>query len=392
MLRAFLALVLTVGLASSAMAQQTQQADIPSVSGSSSGANQALEDILARQRGEWSRPKFGILGFGADSATPAGGEAAPGLPAGASQQLGIRGTASDSEIWRMLKQGAPATTATGNGQLIQVLGENWRLFRRDYLLKFAPWVLVGVFGILALVYIVFGRMKIAAGRSGKMLARFSISYRIAHWYMALTFILMAISGLIILLGRPLLVPLIGKDANAVLVSAALQGHNLFGPVFILALVIAILRFMRGNFFQWVDIKWMLKLGGLLGHVSSDQYNFGEKSWYWMVVIVGLMLSATGLLLEFPWLTENLAWHQVSTILHAVGAIAMIAVAMGHAYIGSIGMEGSLDSMLLGEVDENWAREHHDIWYTKVTGNPASHQDQATEQADIATDGAKEGTT
>ena len=179
--------------------------------------------------------------------------------------------------------------------------------------------------------------------------------------------------LIILLGRPHLVPLIGKDANAVLVSASLQGHNLFGPVFILALVILTFRFMKGNFFQWADFKWILKGGGLIGgHASSNHYNFGEKTWYWIVVIVGLIMSVTGLLLLFPWVTPTLAWHQLATIAHAGGAILLICIALGHAYIGSIGMEGSIDSMLRGEVDENWAKEHHDLWYEKVTGKKVDH--------------------
>lgn len=319
------------------------------------------------------------------------------------------GDASDADIWRYLKQGrggAPAamgedvplpfspgrpenlfetfmgeitaapptaTSTSGQGRVMQVLGEEWRLIRREVILKYSQWILLAVVCLIALFAIVRGRIPIEGGRSGKTIPRFSMSHRIAHWFLASTFILMAISGLIILWGRPLLVPLIGKEANAVLTSAALQGHNLFGPVFILALLIMIVRFLKGNFFQWADLKWIVKGGGLLGgHASSHHYNFGEKTWFWVVVIVGLTMSATGLLLLFPWVTDVLAWHQLSTILHAAGAVLMIAFALGHAYVGSIGMEGSLDSMLIGEVDENWAKEHHDLWYEEVTGKKAGH--------------------
>ena len=76
-------------------------------------------------------------------------------------------------------------------------------------------------------------------------------------------------------------------------------------------------------------------------------------------------------------------HQASTILHALGAILLIAVAMGHAYIGSVGMEGSLDSMLRGEVDENWAKEHHDLWYEEVTGNKAVPDEEPAAQPEAA---------
>lgn len=331
------------------------------------------------------------------------------------------GTESDADIWRYLKEGSrgapahlpgitplpsqpgrpqdildtflgeiaapPDSTATsqsGPARVMQVLGEEWRLIRREYILPYAGWILLGVVAVIALFYLVRGKIRIEGGRSGKTIPRFSMSHRIAHWFLASSFILMGLSGLIILLGRPLLVPLIGHDANAVLTSAALQGHNLFGPVFILALLIVIVRFMKGNFFQWADIKWIITGGGLLGgHASSNQYNFGEKTWYWIVVFVGLTMSATGLFLLFPWLTTILAWHQLATILHAGGAILMISVALGHAYIGSIGMEGSIDSMLRGEVDENWAKEHHDLWYEQVTGKKVHHDEVGQPAAQTA---------
>ncbi|MEZ5716286.1 MAG: formate dehydrogenase subunit gamma [Paracoccaceae bacterium] len=333
------------------------------------------------------------------------------LPLGAtdgspSNALGDR---SDADVWRQIRGadgegGALPSTSPGrkvpvyedilrelqgpvardnsssatNTRLIQMLGDNWRQVRLDYILPYAGWVLAGVLGILVLFRLLRGKIKIREGRSGKYIPRFSMAHRIAHWYLASSFIIMGITGLIILLGRPLLAPYIGKEATAIMASASLQGHNLFGPVFILALLIVTFRFMKGNFFQWADFKWIIKGGGLLGgHASSNHYNFGEKTWYWIVVIVGLVMSATGLLLEFPWLTEQLIWHQMSTILHAAGAILLIAIAMGHAYIGSIGMEGSIDSMLRGEVDENWAKEHHDLWYEEVTGKKIDHKTGAT---------------
>lgn len=345
------------------------------------GGAPTLQDILERQN---------LLKRGIDDVTsqvkpaPAASAAPPDTLPGA---LDTRGPQSDSDIWRALKGGAEATpsSSTATGQLIQMLGEDWRLVRREVVLKYSGWVLLGVITLIALFFLIRGRIRIRGGRSGKTIPRFSMSHRIAHWFLASTFILMAITGLIILLGRPVLAPLIGKPANAVLASASLQGHNLLGPVFILALLILTFRFMRGNFFQWADFKWIIKGGGLLGgHASSNHYNFGEKTWYWLVVLVGLGMSITGMFLLFPWLSDTLGFHQAATILHAVGAVLLIAVAMGHAYIGSIGMEGSLDSMLRGEVDENWAREHHDLWYEKVTGKSVDHDDDGSPGA--ATEG------
>ncbi len=286
------------------------------------------------------------------------------------------GTRSDAEIWDMIRGGAPRDPAvifapTPEGALMTTTGQQWRELRERYIRKYAGWFPAGVIVLLVLHYLIRGPMRIKGGRSGRTLPRFTLTARVAHWFMAVVFILLAISGLIILLGRVLIAPYLGREVNAVLTSAAMQGHNLFGPLFILALLWLFIKFVAGNFFHPHDFKWILRAGGLFGHhVSSRKFNFGEKTWFWMVILVGLVMAASGVLLLFPWLSDDLRLHQLSTILHVLGAIALISVAIGHIYVGTIGMEGSLDSMLKGEVDENWAREHHDIWYEQMTGKSA----------------------
>jgi len=286
------------------------------------------------------------------------------------------GDLSDSDFWRNFRGGDPndvnqIISALPEGAVMTTTGQHWRMIREEYIRKYSGWFPLGVIGLLLLYYLIRGRMRIPGGFSGRTLPRFDTNQRVAHWFMACVFILLAVSGLIILLGRALIAPFLGKGANSLLTSAAMQGHNLFGPLFILALLWMFIKFVRGNFLQLVDFKWMLKLGGLFGgHASSHQFNFGEKSWFWIVILVGIVMSVTGILLLFPWLVADLRWLQLSTILHAVGAIVLISVAIGHIYIGTIGMEGSLSSMLKGEVDENWAKEHHDLWYEEVTGKSA----------------------
>lgn len=289
------------------------------------------------------------------------------------------GNLSDSDIWRNYRGGDPNAPEQifgpkPTGSFMTTSGQHWRALREDYIRKYAGWFPVAVIGILALFHLIKGKMRITAGRSGKTLPRFSLTQRVAHWYMAAVFILLALSGLLILLGRPLIAPYLGKEANSIITSAAMQGHNLFGPLFLIALLWMFVKFVRGNFFQLVDFKWIFKLGGFFGgHVSSSQFNFGEKTWFWMVILIGLVISASGIALLFPWLVDDIRILQASTILHGVGAVVLISVAIGHIYVGTIGMEGSLDSMLKGEVDENWAKEHHDLWYEEVTGKSASEE-------------------
>lgn len=284
------------------------------------------------------------------------------------------GTQSDGEFWADYRAGGVgiASSDTASPVPMQRLGQGWRKIRTEFLLKYLGWFPVGVFGLLALFFLIKGKKKIDGGRSGKTVPRFTLNARVAHWFMASVFILLAISGTIIMFGRPVIVPLLGHQINSILTSAAMQGHNLFGPLFILALLWMFVKFVRHNFFHIIDFKWIFKLGGLFGgHVSSGLFNFGEKSWFWLLIIVGIVMSVTGLALEFPWFVEDLRLLQLSTILHGIGAIALISVALGHIYMGTIGVEGAIDSMLIGEVDENWAKEHHDKWYEKVTGKSAT---------------------
>jgi len=293
---------------------------------------------------------------------------------------------SISNFWRQLRHGEKgfSTTEGGRptawvrgGRLIQAEGEQWRLIHNRYIMRYSGPVLLVTLGLLALFFLLRGRIGIEGGRSGRTIARFSLMQRIVHWFTAGVLIFLAFTGLILLFGRTALLPLIGKSANAVLTSAAMQGHNLFGPLFIVALVWLFFAFLRGNFLDLADLRWIARAGGLFGgHASSGRYNFGEKFWFWFLSIIGLAMAATGTVLEFPWIFPDLWDMQLATLVHAIGAISLIALALGHIYIGTIGMEGALESMTTGEVDEAWARQHHDLWFEEITGRPLSDHDGA----------------
>src|SRR3546814_271244 len=61
--------------------------------------------------------------------------------------------------------------------------------------------------------------------------------------------------------------------------------------------------------------------------------------------------------------------QLAHVWHAILGLVLTAVIIAHIYIGTIGMEGAFDAMGTGMVDENWAREHHDIWAAEVKREP-----------------------
>lgn len=271
-----------------------------------------------------------------------------------------QGGRSTPDTWRDIRQGKRGTVvfpSAEGGVLIQSGGEVWRV-RHGTLARYGAWLLLAAVGIAGSYFVVRGRISIRGGRTGRVVPRFSLVERIVHWFVAVLFVLLATTGLVLLFGRYALLPIIGPEAFALVASAAMQAHNLFGPLFIPALVALCVTFVRGNGYRGVDLKWLVKGGGFIGgHASSHKYNFGEKSWFWWSLVMGLVLSASGIALLFPIADRSIA--QLAILAHAAAALLFIVFAIGHIYLGTIGMEGALEGMTRGTVDENWAKHHHD---------------------------------
>ena len=282
---------------------------------------------------------------------------------------GVTAVNPGAELWREVRQrdgknvGISQVPGVDTGILINVEGDRWARFRVEYPVRFAPLVLGAIILLLFAFYAIRGKVGIDGGASGNMLRRFTDYERILHWMLAIVFSFLAVTGLILLLGRGLLIPIIGQQAFALLASASKEGHNLFGPIFLLSLLLMLTRFARRNIYERGDLTWLLRGGGFIGkgHVSGGFFNMGEKSWYWMVILLGLAISISGLILVSPGLGQGRVIMEVSHVVHVLVAIVLIAVSIGHMYMGSIGTEGSAEAMISGYVDINWAEAHHDRW-------------------------------
>jgi formate dehydrogenase subunit gamma len=314
---------------------------------------------------------------------------------------GVSATSPGSDLWREVRQrdlpmqGVTQVQGVDSGVLINAQGDRWARFRINTPVKYAPVALLGVILILVLFYALRGKVGIEGGLSGRMVKRFNDYERILHWVLAIVFLFLAISGLVLLLGRTLLIPLFGHHVFSLLASASKEGHNLFGPIFLVSLVMMVISFARRNIYEKGDLTWLLKGGGFIGkgHVSGGFFNMGEKSWYWLVIIVGLLISISGLILVLPNFGQGRVIMAISHVVHVVGAILLIAISIGHMYMGSIGTEGSNEAMKSGYVDINWVEAHHDRWAKQVKENGeivsaeefARLQGRAPDSADTATE-------
>ncbi|TCS63452.1 formate dehydrogenase gamma subunit [Varunaivibrio sulfuroxidans] len=281
----------------------------------------------------------------------------------------VHGTTSDSDIWRMIRRGQTfdlSGTGMGTPVLIQARGEQWRAIRNGPLSYWGGILILFSTAAIATFFAVRGRVKLKDGRSGRVVPRFTQAERWIHWFVASLFIMLGASGLLIMFGRYTIKALVGAQAWSVFASAALQAHNLLGPIFIIALVILLVNFFKDNVYQRGDFSWALKGGIFLGqHAPSWKYNLGEKTWYWLMFFAGLAISASGLFLDFPTLAGAVVQLQIAQLIHAGMAVILVAASLGHIYLGTLGVEGALEGMTKGYVDENWAIEHHEWWAKEV---------------------------
>jgi formate dehydrogenase subunit gamma len=261
------------------------------------------------------------------------------------------------------------------GDLIKPGGRDWQEFHSSTMYPLSVWSLIGMLALLALFFVVRGRIRIEAGASGRRILRFNGLERFAHWLTAVTFIVLAITGLNLVVGQYLLLPLIGEGAFGSLSAWGKLAHNYLAWPFMLGVLLILLLWVKDNIPSRVDGQWLAQGGGLFKkgvHPPARKFNAGQKLIFWSVVIGGAILSWTGVILIFPELASSSASWQLMQVLHGITAAVMTAIILAHIYIGSVGMEGAYDAMGSGEVDLNWAKEHHALWVEEKLGPGAAH--------------------
>src|SRR6202158_5246372 len=250
--------------------------------------------------------------------------------------------------------------------LIQPAGRTWEYFHEVLLRWGGAIVIVGTILFLGLAYLIIGRVRIAAGRSGRKILRFKAFERFSHWLTAISFVVLGLTGLNITFGKIVLLPLVGPDTFSDVAQAAKYVHNFTSFSFVAGLVLIAVIFFKDNFPAKVDIDWLKQGGGFIRnkHAPAGRFNLGEKLVFWLSLVAGVAVSASGFLLLFPFYGTDIPEMQLAQIVHAVVAILFIALILAHIYIGTLGMEGAFEAMATGEVDLNWAKEHHDLWLAR----------------------------
>src|SRR6202047_652202 len=254
--------------------------------------------------------------------------------------------------------------------LIQPAGRTWDYFHEVLLHWGGAIVILGTIAFLGLAYLIIGRIRIAEGRSGKKILRFKAFERFSHWLTAVSFVVLRLTGLNITFGKILLLPVVGPDTFSDISQVAKYVHNFTSFSFVAGLVLIFALFFKDNIPEKVDLDWIKQGGGFIKnkHAPAGRFNPGEKLVYWLSLAAGVTVSVSGFLLLFPFFETNIAEMQLAQVVHAVVAVLFVALILGHIYIGTLGIEGAFEAMGTGEVDLNWAKEHHDLWLEDQLAN------------------------
>jgi formate dehydrogenase subunit gamma len=305
-------------------------------------------------------------------------------PAGAQQPTSVNPTAASVKEQQLLNAlqggqigGRVSIPDQKSGTLIQPGGRDWRHFHEVTLRWIGGIAVLGMLIVLIAFYLIRGQVKLESGYSGRRIVRFNGFERFVHWMTATCFIILAISGLNITFGKPLLMPLIGEPAFAGWSQWAKYAHNYLSFPFAIGVAMIFLIWVAGNIPNKVDVQWVKEGGGLVGdkHPRAYRFNAGQKLIYWIVVIGGTAVAVSGYLLMFPFYGTGIQGMQLAQTVHAIIAVLFVAAMLAHIYIGTIGMEGAFEAMGEGTVDENWAREHHALWLEQEQARTGPNESQ-----------------
>lgn len=286
---------------------------------------------------------------------------------------------NNAPIWREVRSGQENYTnikGVETGVLVQSGGETWRAFRNGPITFYGGILLIAIPLLIFLYYRMYGPLKLHDKSTGRMIQRFSDWERVVHWSTAISFVVLAITGIIILFGKYVILPIFGYTLFSWLAAISKNLHNFFGPLFIFCVVATFVTFLKDNWWKAHDMLWFKKAGGMFSkeHVPSDRFNAGEKSWFWGgVFLLSIIVAVTGLILDFPNFEQGRALMQQANVIHAVVAVIFIAASLGHIYMGTLGVEGAYESMRNGTVDETWAKEHHELWYNDIKSGKSAQK-------------------
>lgn len=264
-------------------------------------------------------------------------------------------------------------------------GREWREFHSVTLKWIGGIAIIGMLLILVVFYLWRGPMRVKSGYSGVAVLRFDMMERFVHWLTAITFVVLGITGLNITFGRAMLLPWMGPDAFSTWSEWGKYTHNYLSFAFTFGVVLMFLMWIARNLPTAADAVWLKMGGGMFDksnntHAPAHKFNAGQKILFWLIVLASAAMIISGFMLLFPFYYGLTVGNmQLAEIFHGVVGVLFVALILGHIYLGTVGMDGAFQAMSDGNVDLNWAKEHHNLWLEEEKARTGSNAAAAGRQ-------------
>ncbi len=296
------------------------------------------------------------------------------IPASQAQESGQQADDKSNpraDYWREVRGGNAGYSAVQGQEtdvLIQSQGQTWRELRDGPVLHLGLWGVGSILVVLAIYHLMTGGYKLQ-GRTGRKILRWPGIDRFIHWYTAVLFLVLAISGFSLLWGRTLLHPIMGKEAFAVWANMSKPIHDYLSLFFTAWSAGDADQVVPPQHWKSYDFKWLVSGGGYLAAaaIRAGFANAGEKLLFYTLSLRrrrhGAFRDFVNLL--FPnWGTDR-AGMQLANVIHGASSLICFMFICLHIYLATIGSEGALEGMVHGEVDEQYAKQHHPLWYDEI---------------------------
>jgi len=196
-----------------------------------------------------------------------------------------------------------------------------------------------------------------------LIVRYTANERTNHWITAITFVLLALSGL-------------AMFHPAMFWLSALFGggqwtrilHPFVGLVMFVSFLILAVRFWRHNYLDDNDWQWMRQIDDVLANREEKlpeigRYNAGQKLLFFVMVLCLVLLLLSGIVIWRAYFSFYfpIGLVRAAALVHAIAAFVLIVGIIVHIY-AALWVKGSVGAMVRGTVTLGWARKHHPRWF------------------------------
>ena len=274
--------------------------------------------------------------------------------------------AADSQIWGEMR----IQNILGYGQEESLkLGPLFTMLQHEYFTKIFLAILVLVPAAFLTHYKIIGPKVFP--HDGKKIQAFSLYNRIIHQVAAVSFIVIVPTGFVIVFGS--------FFGGGMFVTLCKNLHGVFTIPFAIVVIPMFLMWVKEAIFNFDDVKWMMIVGGYLSKekkpIPAGKFNAGQKMWYWIATLGGMVMVITGAAMFFMDFNiemiksmsglSQIDFLRVMAILHNVVGFLVVALFITHVYMSMFAIKGAVHSILDGHMEEEEVRILHSSWYKQL---------------------------